>query len=383
LKIMALFIPLIFILQFLFSIFYFFGYLRLKSGLNYLSYPIQDSATKPSVSIIISLHNEETNIPSLIQHLTMQKYPNDLLEIIFVDDRSEDKTYELLSKNHISNFSVKLLKIEETPSDFAPKKYAITQAVSQASGEILLFTDADGRPGPTWVSSMVSHFSPETGMVLGYAPYTTHHPFNKTIFRILALEYLSHAAVSAASTGLNYPVTCVGTNLAYRKTVFQQLSGYGKFSAVHTGDDDLFLQRVREETDWEIRYATAENSHVFNAPPEKLSKFYDQRLRYASKGFIYPLKFKSILIFFYFYNLLYLISLVFMMINPSWFPVYLIALLIKYMIDYSFMHRAAKSLHDRRHLSMIPVTLMFHIPYVIYFGLVSQIQNFKWAGRKG
>ncbi len=72
-----------------------------------------------------------------------------------------------------------------------------------------------------------------------------------------------------------------------------------------------------------------------------------------------------------------------MMINPSWFPVYLIALLIKYMIDYSFMHRAAKSLHDRRHLSMIPVTLMFHIPYVIYFGLVSQIQNFKWAGRKG
>ena len=149
--------------------------------------------------MVIPAYNEEANIPSLIQHLTMQKYPDDLLEIIFVDDRSGDKTYELLSKNRISNFSVKLLRIKETPSDFAPKKYAITQAVSQASGDILLFTDADGRPGPNWVSTMVSHFSTETGMVLGYAPYITHDPYNKTIFRILALEYLSHAAVSAAS----------------------------------------------------------------------------------------------------------------------------------------------------------------------------------------
>jgi poly-beta-1,6-N-acetyl-D-glucosamine synthase len=380
---MILIIQILFILQLVLSLFYLFGFIKLKSGLNNLISSSEKSDDKPPVSVIISLHNEEANISGLITHLRDQNYPKTQLEIIFVDDRSEDNTYNSLKRHVIDNFSVKVIRIKTTPPGYAPKKYAITRAILQAQGEILLFTDADGRPGPDWVSSMVSHFTGETGMVLGYAPYSTNPPFSQTIYRILALEYLSHAAVSAASAGLNYPVTCVGTNLAYRKTVFEQLEGYGKFKDIHTGDDDLFLQRVREETNWSIRYITNQKSHVFNAPPDNLTKFYNQRLRYASKGFLYPLKLNLSLVLLYFYNLLFLTNLVLAIIQPYWFFIYLFALLTKFFPDYFFMRKAAKILHDQRHISLMPFSLFLHIPYVIYFGLAAQIQNFSWAGRRG
>ena len=380
---MLLIIQTLFVLQLVLSLFYLLGIIKLKSGLNKIRSMSEGTDDKPLVSVIISLHNEEANISELITHLRDQNYPNTQLEIILVDDRSEDNTYDLLKAHAIDNFFVKVIRIKSTPSGYAPKKFAITQAVSQAQGDILLFTDADGRPGPDWVSSIVSYFNSETGMVMGYAPYSTNPQFTGTIYRMLALEYLSHAAVSAASAGLNYPITCVGTNIAYRKTVFEQLDGYGKFKDIHTGDDDLFLQRVREETNWSIRYITNKKSHVFNAPPDNLIKFYNQRLRYASKGFLYPFKLNLSLILLYFYNLLFLLNLAIAFFQPHWFPVYLLALLIKFITDYIFMRKAAKLLNDQRHLSLIPFTLFLHIPYVIYFGLAAQIQNFSWAGRRG
>jgi cellulose synthase/poly-beta-1,6-N-acetylglucosamine synthase-like glycosyltransferase len=337
----------------------------------------------PNVSVIICLHNEEKNIAQLVKHVSNQDYPDQKHEILFVDDRSDDRTYQLLKEHTLDINTARIIKIDSTEDGFAPKKYAITMAVAQAKGDILLFTDADGRPGSGWISSMISCFTPETGMVLGYAPYITSNRFKNMISRILALEYLSHAAVSAASSGLHYPVTCVGTNLAYRKSVFKQLDGFGKFKNIHTGDDDLFLQRVREETDWSIRYMTDGKSHVFNAPPDTLAQFYNQRLRYASKGFLYPIKINLSLMFFYIYNLLFAINLVVLIFQPSLYYLYLISLSVKFAVDNLFMRKAARILYDQRHVGLIPFALLLHIPYVIYFGLAAQLQSFVWADRKG
>ncbi len=376
-------IPFLFALHLLLALIYILGYLRLTSGFKKLDVTRQPRESNPPVSIIICLHNEEANIPGLIDHLKLQQYPRESLEIIFVDDRSTDNTYPLLAGHTIQNARVNIIRIDQTADGFAPKKYAITQAVEQAHGEILVFTDADGRPGANWISTMIAKFGPATGMVLGYAPYTTRAPYDKFIHKILALEYMSHAAISAATTGLNYPVTCVGTNLAYRKEVFTGLSGFGQYRNVHTGDDDLFLQRVREETSWQIRYVTESDSHVFNAPPKKFFDFYHQRIRYASKGFLYPLKFRLALILFYFFNVLFVINFFILFTHTIWLAAFLIALGIKFFADGSLMRYAARVLNDQRNLSLIAVTMILHIPYVLYFGLMARLQDFSWAGQRG
>jgi cellulose synthase/poly-beta-1,6-N-acetylglucosamine synthase-like glycosyltransferase len=220
-------------------------------------------------------------------------------------------------------------------------------------------------------------------MVIGYAPYITKHPYNYMTYRLLAIEYLSHAAVAGATAGLDYPVTCVGTNLAYRKDVFIKLGGFGKFRNVHSGDDDLFLQRVREETDWKIRYALNLGSQVPNAPPQNWRKFYHQRLRYASKGFLYPRIYTLILSAFYIYNLLIVLNLIMLLFSLQWLYSLSILFVIKFLSDYLFMIRSGKILHDRRSTILLPVAIVLHIPYVLYFGMMAQIQGYHWAGRKG
>ncbi len=317
-----------------------------------------------------------------IQNLLAQNYPSENLEIIIIDDRSTDdtaKTIQDLSKN---NSKIKHLTIKVSNDSFAPKKYAIDMAVRQAKGEIIILTDADGRPGPEWVGSTISCFTGHVGMVIGYAPYISKSPYNNTIYRLLSLEYLSHAAVACASTGLNYPVTCVGTNMAYRKEVYEQLDGFGQFKHIHTGDDDLFLQRVRQETDWKIIYNNQKESQVWNAPPSNLIRFFHQRLRYASKGFLYPKKITASLLALYIFNLLLFLSPLTLLFHNIFILPILAVVLLKAAGDYYFLSKAATLLHDRRHINLFPFAFFLHIPYVLLFGFLSQIKQFKWGNRK-
>ena len=144
----------------------------------------------------------------------------------------------------------------------------------------------------------------------------------------------------------------------------------------------MFLQRVREETDWEIIYNSHQESLVFNAPPSNLKKFFHQRLRYASKGFLYPKKITASLFVLYIFNLLIFISPLAILFNNIFIVPIVMAVLLKAAGDYHFISRAATILHDRRHIRLVPFAFFLHIPYVLLFGFLSQIKQFEWGNRK-
>jgi cellulose synthase/poly-beta-1,6-N-acetylglucosamine synthase-like glycosyltransferase len=325
------------------------------------------------------MHNEEKNVSECLDKLVAQDYPENELEIIIVNDRSTDRTENIIN-DYIENYPfIRLITIQEIHDGFTPKKYAIDQAIQSAKGGIILLTDADGRPTPQWVRQIVSCFTDEIGMVIGYAPYKTDLAPPSFSTRLLSLEYLSHAAVAAASCGIGYPITCVGTNMAYLKSVYQQLGGFGIYKNLHTGDDDLFLQRVRDETAWKIAYVSGRKSHVYNAPPDRWQFFFQQRTRYASKGFKYPQHVTLILILFYLLNLFLLISPLTFITGNNYLLPFLAALSLKAVSDYSFLKTAASVLEDKRYLGLFPVAFILHIPYVVFFGLIAQIKRFRWG----
>jgi cellulose synthase/poly-beta-1,6-N-acetylglucosamine synthase-like glycosyltransferase len=366
-----------FFILILFTIIYSFGMTFLKNGLS-KKYSV--SSSPPAfVSIIVCMHNEEKNISACLDKLIQQDYPQEALEIIVVNDRSTDNTGTILNTYCQKFLQISQITITETKEGFAPKKFAIDQAITATQGEIILLTDADGRPGPMWIKQMTSYFSDDVGMAIGYAPYETGSKSGSFWSRLLCFEYFSQAAVAAATCGIGYPITCVGTNMAYRKRVYEKLEGFGIYKSLHTGDDDLFLQRVREETDWKIAYATGTDSHVYNEPPRTWGKFYQQRIRYASKGFKYPFKVTFILILFYFLNLMLLISpLSFFDCTHCLLP-FIAALFLKAATDFNFLNLASSSLEDKRYLAFFPVAFILHIPYVVIFGLLAQVINYKWA----
>ncbi|MGH7197776.1 MAG: glycosyltransferase [Candidatus Omnitrophota bacterium] len=96
----------------------------------------------PLVSVIVPARNEEKNIENCLTHLLKQTYPR--LEIIVVDDRSTDRTPQLIgSFQRTSKTPVKNVRIEKLPPGWTGKNYAMFTGSKAAEGEWFLFTDAD------------------------------------------------------------------------------------------------------------------------------------------------------------------------------------------------------------------------------------------------
>jgi glycosyltransferase involved in cell wall biosynthesis len=93
----------------------------------------------PTVSIVINTKNEERHIRRCLDSIMNQSYPLDQIEVIVVDNNSSDKTKEI-ADNFAREFSVLDLRIFNMgPERSAQKNFG----VSKATGEFLLFLDAD------------------------------------------------------------------------------------------------------------------------------------------------------------------------------------------------------------------------------------------------
>lgn len=114
--------------------------------------PALPPAKAPLVSVCIPARNEENNIRRCVEAVLEQDYPN--LEVIVLDDRSNDATLTLL--RDIASRDSRLLPINgsDLPAGWAGKPHALYQAVSVARGEWLCFVDADTFLAPNALSSV-------------------------------------------------------------------------------------------------------------------------------------------------------------------------------------------------------------------------------------
>lgn len=99
------------------------------------------SIPEPRVSIIVAARNEVRALAATVARLRALDYPD--LEIILVDDRSEDGTSELVDLLAAEDPGTRAVHIRELPPGWTGKVHAVHQGVQHATGEWLLFTDAD------------------------------------------------------------------------------------------------------------------------------------------------------------------------------------------------------------------------------------------------
>lgn len=95
----------------------------------------------PRVSILVAARNEASKLPAALTSLLVQDYPN--YEVILVNDRSQDETPGILDKFDQGHDHLKVTHLSELPPGWLGKPHALTQAYQQATGQWLLFTDAD------------------------------------------------------------------------------------------------------------------------------------------------------------------------------------------------------------------------------------------------
>jgi 4,4'-diaponeurosporenoate glycosyltransferase len=125
-------IPIVFIVHLVLWVLGFFLLFRI----SYCKLSVNRNTHGPSISVIIPARNEEHALPNLLDSLSCQLSGED--EVIVVDDHSEDNT-----KKVAENSGVKVLESLPTPEGWIGKTWACYQGASVASGEILVFLDAD------------------------------------------------------------------------------------------------------------------------------------------------------------------------------------------------------------------------------------------------
>jgi chlorobactene glucosyltransferase len=125
------------------------------------------SARKPArserVSILVPARNEAQNIAACLQGLLAQDYAN--LEIIVLDDCSEDDTAERVRRLMERDSRLRLISGQPIPPGWAGKVWACSQLAKEATGEWLLFVDADTRAQPALVGSALA-FAQETNAAM-------------------------------------------------------------------------------------------------------------------------------------------------------------------------------------------------------------------------
>ena len=247
------------------------------------------SQEQPGISVIVAAWDELENLKELLPLLNDQDYPN--FEVIVIDDRSTDGSYDhlLFDIQHLSK--VRFIKIEKMPSHITAKKYALTLGIKGALHDVILLTDADCRPqSANWMAGMVAHLTPNKDIVLGLSPYYQFEGWLNSFIRFdtfyTALQYTAFAKVGLAYMG-------VGRNLMYRKHLFFESKGFHSHNHIIGGDDDLFMNEVATKTN--VAVSLDPETFIYSMPKTNFDDWYMQKRRHLSVGKYYRFRNKAML----------------------------------------------------------------------------------------
>ncbi len=352
---------------------------QIIKGLKNLSNIKKGNGTNKFVSVIIPFRNEAVNLPACLKSLEQQFYPDDKYEVIFVDDSSTDDSFNILKKE-ISSPKFKVLKFEGENLLTAHKKQAIKFGIEKTAGEIIVTTDADCIHDKNWLKSILECFDDNTALVSGPVEFED----NGTVFsKMQKLEFAGLILTGAGLIGINRPIICNGANLAYRKKVYYKVGGFSDQIQLSSGEDELLMQKIRQETNYKIKFCLNKEGIVKTKTNNSFTDFYHQRKRWASKGLFYgdpKLIIKLILIFLFYLGLIFQIILG-LSTSKIFFLTAIISLLSKNVLEFQIIKKGKANLFPDLKLKYFPLTEIFQIPYIIIAAISGLFGNFRWKER--
>ncbi len=326
------------------------------------------------ITIIIPFKNESENILNNLKSIEDLNYDIEKYEVIYVDDNSEDDSY-LKLKNHIRSQNIKILR-NPNKKQFGKKK-AVKYAIENCKGEIIITTDADCIVQKNWLRKTVSLFDLDTAFISGIVKFNDQ---GGVWNRIQQLEFGGLVLVGGGLINAGFPTICNAANLAFRKSVFIEVGGFEDNLHITSGDDELLMQKIARNTKYKIKFLFDKESLVSTSPNTSFKAFYNQRVRWASKGLHYknPLLIIfliSIYLFFisfpiqivlgFLYNKLYLISS-------------FIIFSVKLVLERKILLYGYKVLFKNMNFFLFIIAEILHIPYIIIAGVMGTVGKFKW-----
>ena len=335
------------------------------------------------VSIIVPARNEEANISNLIHSIQNQTYPKSCFELIIIDDCSTDRTAEIVNKYVDSN--IKLIALSDYLDDKninAYKKKAIEIGIKSSSGTLIITTDADCTMGENWLQEIVNCFEINQPKMIVMPVQINYR--NRFIEIFQSLDFMCLQGITGASVQKKFHGMCNGANLAYTKSVFNEVDGFSGIDHIASGDDLLLMHKIAKKYAHEIMYLKSAAVIVKTIPATTVKTFFNQRIRWASKAEKYEDKrMLPVLMLVYFLNLglFAMMSLALSKHTQTTINVFLVFMIIKTGIELIFLYPVAKFFEERKLLWFFPLFQPFHIVYTVIAGFLGKFGTYKWKGR--
>jgi cellulose synthase/poly-beta-1,6-N-acetylglucosamine synthase-like glycosyltransferase len=352
----------------------------------------------PKVSVIVPARNEENCIERCILSLLDSNYPVAHYELIIVNDRSTDKTLDIIEKLANQHKQIKICNIttETVNPNLRGKPGAIQAGINISCGDIILMTDADCKVHKNWISSIANQFK-ETlaqnihnkniynsenthskeksndkplGMVCSYTNLKADKPFHY----FQAAEWAYMHTMASAGIWIDTVLGCFGNNIAISKEAFTKIGGYEnlKFSVT----EDYVLLNAVFNAGFQVRYLCEECATVETLPVETFSEYMSQHKRWAIGGT--ALGFKAAL---YVFSsvCLWLAIIISFLIGDLYLLV--ISVSLRFIGDALILFPIFDKLETRYLKKWIPFSVIFYsfIELILPFTLFSK--NVKWKNQ--
>ncbi|MBK7114143.1 MAG: glycosyltransferase [Flavobacteriales bacterium] len=192
------------------------------------------------ISVVICARSEARTLEEIIPLLMQQDHKE--FEVVVVNDRSEDDTWEVLQWMKPNYPRLRPVNIQADEKFNYGKKLALGVGIRAAKYPHVLLTDADCLPaGTDWISTMAAGFSKGKQIVIGHSPYAYESGLTNLLERydgtMKAMQYMSFAQAG-------FPYMGVGRNLGYTGELFFNAKGPRRYEHLMSGDDDLFINQV-------------------------------------------------------------------------------------------------------------------------------------------
>mgnify|MGYP005666812251 CR=1 FL=1 len=364
------------------------GYILLISWYYKVWNCIEDNSnlsfnSKFFVSVVIPARNESEHIQKTIQSILNQSYPSTLFEIIVVDDHSEDNTSILvadMNKDNVQLVSMKDIPLQ--PGEVAYKKRSIEEGVKVAKGEIIVTTDADCTHHKDWLKTIVSSFEhKKVNMISGPVLFNYE---NNWFQKFQALDFLGMIGITASSIKLGMFNLANGANLAYRKSVFNQVGGFAGIDKKASGDDMLLIYKFAQVDASKVVFLKSNKAIVYTDCAKNLNEFIQQRLRWTSKSFEYQDKrITYILAFVYLVNVLLFTSLLLALLkmNAYFALLFFAQFTAMSLVDFIFLKKVSEYFDRNKLLKAFVPSQFIHVVYILIIGLLGNIIPYQWKGR--
>lgn len=331
------------------------------------------------ISVIIPFRDEQNNLLKSLNSLVNQTLDSNNYEVIYIDDNSNDSSFEILI-NAKKPENIVVLKSPINIEERGHKKKALKYALEKAKGEIIVTTDADCTHKPDWLKTLTSYFDEKTAFVSGPVEFES----DGRLFQDLQkLEFSSLILVGAGLIGIGKPIICNAANLGFRKSVFDKVGGYEDNLNLSSGDDEFLMQKISRETKYKVKFCFDKEAKSFTEANKSIVEFYQQRKRWASKGFYYKdygIILKLIIIFLFYLSLpaQLILGLLF---NYIFLISFILSLILKFLFEIRIVNFKQNTLFSKTSIKLFLIAELLHIPYILISGIAGIFGNYKWKGR--